>query len=158
MAQSEKDQAVGVLRTGKRKALAINPLVAARYRDRHSVSRKESDPGDALALANVLCTDMHPHRPLPEDSDLGRASAVLARAQQDSLWNREPATACQPAAFPPAGVLPGRLGGLRTLAHRLVPSRGPGAPRSRPDADPRGGVHAHTADGRIPKGRPQASH
>lgn len=48
-----------------------------------------SDPGDALVLANILRTDMHAHRPLPEDSDLGRAIAVLARAQQDSLWNRQ---------------------------------------------------------------------
>lgn len=80
---------VAVLRTGKRQVFAINPLAAARYRDRHSVSRKKSDPGDALVLANVLRTDMHAHRPLPEDSDLARAVAVLARAQQDSLWNRQ---------------------------------------------------------------------
>ncbi len=80
---------VAVLRTGKRKVFAINPLAAARYRDRHSVSRKKSDPGDALVLANILRPDMHAHRPLPEDSDLGCAIAVLARAQQDSLWNRQ---------------------------------------------------------------------
>ncbi|MFT9474488.1 IS110 family transposase [Streptomyces sp. Mo3] len=80
---------VAVLRSGKRKVYAINPLAAARYRDRHSVSRKKSDPGDALVLANSLRTDMHAHRPLPDDSDLGRAIAVLARAQQDALWNRQ---------------------------------------------------------------------
>lgn len=78
-----------VLRSGKRQVFAINPMAAARYRDRHSVSRKKSDPGDALVLANILRTDMHAHRPLPNDSDLGRAIAVLARAQQDSLWNRQ---------------------------------------------------------------------
>ncbi len=39
---------VAVLRTGKRKVFAINPMAAARYRDRHSVSRKKSHPGDAL--------------------------------------------------------------------------------------------------------------
>ncbi|MEV7982132.1 IS110 family transposase [Streptomyces sp. NPDC086519] len=80
---------IAVLRTGKRQVFAINPLAAARYRDRHSVSRKKSDPGDALVLANILRTDMHAHRPLPQDSDLGRSIAVLARAQQDSLWNRQ---------------------------------------------------------------------
>ncbi|MFC0845706.1 IS110 family transposase [Streptomyces noboritoensis] len=80
---------VAVLRTGKRQVFAINPMAAARYRDRHSVSRKKSDPGDALVLANVLRTDMHAHRPLPGDSDLGRAIAVLARAQQDATWNRQ---------------------------------------------------------------------
>jgi transposase len=33
---------VAVLRTGKRKVFAINPMSAARYRDRHSVSRKKA--------------------------------------------------------------------------------------------------------------------
>jgi transposase len=64
-------------------------MAAARYRDRTSVSRKKSDPGDALVLANVLRTDMHAHRTLPNDSDLARAIAVLARAQQDATWNRQ---------------------------------------------------------------------
>ncbi|MDH6695621.1 transposase [Streptomyces sp. MAA16] len=80
---------VPVLRTGKRKVFAINPMAAARYRDRHSVSRKKSDPGDALVLANNLRTDTHAHCPLPDDSELGRAIAVLARAQQDATWNRQ---------------------------------------------------------------------
>lgn len=80
---------VAVLRTGKRQVFAINPMTLARYRDRHSVSRKKSDPGDALVLANVLRTDMHARRPLPQDSDLARAVAVLARAQQDATWNRQ---------------------------------------------------------------------
>lgn len=79
----------GLLRAGKRKVFAINPMAAARYRDRHSVSRKKSDPGDALVLANILRTDMHAHRSLPDDSDLARAIAVLARAQQDATWNRQ---------------------------------------------------------------------
>ncbi|GGS72620.1 hypothetical protein GCM10010222_11770 [Streptomyces tanashiensis] len=80
---------VAVLRAGKRKVFAINPMAAARYRDQHAVSRKKSDPGDALVLANILRTDMHAHRPLPNDSDLARAIAVLARAQQDAVWNRQ---------------------------------------------------------------------
>ncbi|MCC9711512.1 IS110 family transposase, partial [Streptomyces sp. MNU76] len=60
------------------------------YRDRHSVSRKKSDPGDALVLANILRTDMHAHRPLPGDS--GRAIAVLARASRTRCGtdNRSP--------------------------------------------------------------------
>ncbi|MBQ1117323.1 IS110 family transposase [Streptomyces sp. C3-3] len=80
---------VAVLRQGTRQVFAINPLAASRYRDRHSVSRKKSDPGDALVLANILRTDMHAHRTLPNDSDLARAIAVLARAQQDATWNRQ---------------------------------------------------------------------
>ncbi|MDX3771671.1 MULTISPECIES: IS110 family transposase [unclassified Streptomyces] len=80
---------VAVLRQGQRQVFAINPLASSRYRDRHSVSRKKSDPGDALVLANILRTDMHAHRTLPNDSDLARAIAVLARAQQDATWNRQ---------------------------------------------------------------------
>lgn len=80
---------VAVLRQGKRKVFAINPMAAARYRDRHSVSRKKSGPGDALVLANILRTDMYAHRVLPDDSELARAIAVLARAQQDATWNRQ---------------------------------------------------------------------
>lgn len=77
-----------MLRTGKRQVFAINPVAAARYRDRHSVSRKKSDPGDALVLANILRTDIHAHRALPADSAPAQAVAVLARAQQDTTWSR----------------------------------------------------------------------
>lgn len=80
---------VAALRTGSRKVFAINPLAASRYRDRHGVSRKKSDPGDALVLANILRTDMHAHRPLPADSELAQAISVLARAQQDAVWSRQ---------------------------------------------------------------------
>lgn len=80
---------VAALRTGQRPIYAINPLAAARYRDRHGVSRKKSDPGDALVLANILRTDMHAHRALPADSELVQAISVLARAQQDAVWNRQ---------------------------------------------------------------------
>ncbi|MBW8798959.1 MAG: IS110 family transposase [Streptomyces sp.] len=80
---------VAALRTGTRKVFAINPLAASRYRDRHGVSRKKSDPGDALVLANILRTDMVMHRPLPADSDQGRAVAVRAHVQQDAVWNRQ---------------------------------------------------------------------
>jgi transposase len=63
-------------------------MSVARYRDRHSVAGKKSDHGDSFVLANVLRTDMHAHRPLPADSELAQAIAVLARAQQDAVWDR----------------------------------------------------------------------
>lgn len=44
---------VATLRQGPRKIYAVNPMAASRYRDRHGVSRKKSDPGDALVLANI---------------------------------------------------------------------------------------------------------
>ncbi|MEU6996677.1 IS110 family transposase [Streptomyces sp. NPDC046465] len=79
---------VACLRTTGRPVFAINPLAVARYRDRHSVARKKSDAIDAAALANILRTDMAAHRPLPADSELAQAVAVLARAQQDAVWDR----------------------------------------------------------------------
>jgi Transposase len=42
-----------------------------------------------LVLANILRTDAHAHRPLPQDSERAQAIAVLARAQQDAVWNRQ---------------------------------------------------------------------
>ena len=67
----------------------INPMAVARYRDRYSVSRAKSDTGDAFVLANILRTDLQAHRPLPSDSDLAKAVRVLARAQQDAVWDRQ---------------------------------------------------------------------
>src|SRR4051794_8620665 len=79
---------VACLRATGRQVFAINPIAVSRYRDRHSVARKTSDAGDALVLANILRTDMAAHRPLPRDSELAQAIAVLARAQQDAIWDR----------------------------------------------------------------------
>ena len=79
---------VACLRATGRQVFAINPMAVARYRERHSVSRKKSDAIDAAALANILRTDMHMHRPLPDDSELAQAIAVLARGQQDAVWDR----------------------------------------------------------------------
>jgi transposase len=79
---------VACLRATGRQVYPVNPMAVARYRDRHSVSGGKSDKGDSLVLANVLRTDMHAHRPLPADSELAQAIAVLARAQQDAVWDR----------------------------------------------------------------------
>ncbi|MFI5497151.1 IS110 family transposase [Actinoplanes sp. NPDC051859] len=79
---------VAALRETGRAIYAINPMAVARYRERHTVSRKKSDHADAMVLANILRTDAHAHRPLPADSELVRAVAVLARAAQDAVWRR----------------------------------------------------------------------
>lgn len=79
---------VACLRATGRPIYAINPMAAARYRDRHAVSRKKSDHLDAMVLANILRTDAAAHRPLPADTELVEAVAILARAQQDAVWDR----------------------------------------------------------------------
>ncbi|HEV2372031.1 MAG TPA: IS110 family transposase [Streptosporangiaceae bacterium] len=76
------------LRATGRPVYPINPMAVSRYRDRHSIARRKSDHGDAVVLANVLRTDIAAHRPLPADTELAQAIAVLARAQQDAVWER----------------------------------------------------------------------
>jgi transposase len=68
---------------------AINPLSAARYRERHVVSGAKSDPGDAKVLADLVRTDRHQHRPIAGDSELAEAVKVLARAHQNLIWSRQ---------------------------------------------------------------------
>ncbi|MBW8796365.1 MAG: IS110 family transposase [Streptomyces sp.] len=79
---------VACLRATGRPIYVINPLTAARYRDRYALSRKKSDHLDAKVLANILRTDPAEHRPLSADSHLAQAITVLARAQQDAVWDR----------------------------------------------------------------------
>jgi transposase len=80
---------VACLRATGRTVYAINPLAVARYRERHTVARSKSDHADAMTLANILRVDRLHHRQLPADSELVQAIAVLARAQQDAVWNRQ---------------------------------------------------------------------
>lgn len=86
--ETPKGLLVACLRATGRKVYPLNPMSVARYRGRHSVAGRKSDHGDAFVMANVLRTDMHAHRPLPADSELAQAVAVLARAQQDAVWDR----------------------------------------------------------------------
>ena len=67
---------------------AINPLRAARYRERHVVSGAKSDRGDAHALADMVRTDRHQLRPVAGDSDLAEAIKVVARAHKTLIWER----------------------------------------------------------------------
>jgi len=76
------------LRATGRPVYPVNPMAVARYRDRHSIAGRKSDHGDAVVLAGILRTDLHAPRPLPADTELAQAIAVLARAQQDAVWAR----------------------------------------------------------------------
>ena len=67
---------------------AVNPLAAARYRDRHHVSGAKSDASDAKLLADLVRTDRHNHRPIAGDSPDAEAIKVLARAHQNLIWVR----------------------------------------------------------------------
>jgi transposase len=67
----------------------INPMAVSRYRERHAVSGAKSDRADAKLLADLIRTDRHNHRPLPEDSELGEAVKILARSHKALIWTRQ---------------------------------------------------------------------
>jgi transposase len=66
----------------------INPLQAARYRERHAVSGAKADKSDAHTLADMVRTDGHQLRPMAGDSDQAQAVKVVARAHKTLVWER----------------------------------------------------------------------
>ena len=79
---------VSALTAAGYQVFAINPMAAARYRDRHHLSGAKSDAADAKLLADLVRTDRHNHRPLAGDSDQAEAIKVLARTHQSLIWAR----------------------------------------------------------------------
>src|SRR6185436_16356593 len=67
---------------------AVNPLQAARYRERHGVSGAKSDKADAHTLADMVRTDAHQLRPVAADSPRAEAIKVVARAHKTLIWER----------------------------------------------------------------------
>jgi len=68
--------------------IAVNPVQAARYRERYSTSGAKSDAGDAHALADMVRTDRHQLRPVAGDSDQADAVKIVARSHQTLVWDR----------------------------------------------------------------------
>jgi Transposase/Transposase IS116/IS110/IS902 family len=66
----------------------VNPLQAARFRERHGVSGAKSDAGDAHALADMVRTDSHQLRPAAGDSPQAGGIKVLARTHKTMIWER----------------------------------------------------------------------
>ena len=90
---------------------AVNPLAAARYRDRHHVSGAKSDPSDAKLLADLVRTDRHNHRPIAGDSGAGRGDQGAGPGPPESDLGAHPSH--QRAALGAARVLPSGAGGVR---------------------------------------------
>ncbi len=67
---------------------AINPMSAARYRERHSTSGAKSDPGDAHVLAEIVRLDRAHHRPIAGDSAQVEGLKMIARTHQTLVWDR----------------------------------------------------------------------
>jgi transposase len=68
--------------------LAVNPLQAARFRDRLGVSGAKSDAGDAHVLADMVRTHAHELRPVAGDSARAEAVKVVARTHKTLIWER----------------------------------------------------------------------
>ena len=66
----------------------VNPLQAARFRQRHGVSGAKSDAGDARALADMVRTDSHQLRPAAGDTPRAGGIKVLARTHKTMIWER----------------------------------------------------------------------
>lgn len=67
---------------------AVNPLQAARFRDRLGVSGAKSDAGDAHVLADMVRTHSHELRPVAGDSARAEAIKVVARTHKTLIWER----------------------------------------------------------------------
>ena len=67
---------------------AVNPLQAARFRDRLGVSGARSDAGDAHALADMVRTHAHELRTVAGDSPEVEAVKVVARTHKTLIWER----------------------------------------------------------------------
>jgi transposase len=67
---------------------AVNPLQAARYRERLSVSGAKSDAADAHMLADMVRTDAHQLRPVAVDSVAAEAVKVVTRMHKTLIWER----------------------------------------------------------------------
>jgi len=71
---------------------AVNPLQAARYRERLGVSGAKSDAADAHMLADMVRTDAHQLRPVAGDSVQAEAVKVVSRMHKTLIWERTRAT------------------------------------------------------------------
>jgi hypothetical protein len=87
--ETDRGPWVQALLAARYQVYAINPLSAARYRERHVTSGAKSDPGDAKVLADLVRTDRQHHRPIAGDSELAETVKVLARAHQGLIWTRQ---------------------------------------------------------------------
>ncbi len=67
---------------------AVNPLQAARYRQRLAVSGAKSDAADAHMLADMVRTDSHQLRPMAGDSADAEAVKVVTRMHKTLIWER----------------------------------------------------------------------
>ena len=68
---------VGALTAAGYQVFAINPLAAARYRDRHHISGAKSDTSDAKLLADLVA---------PTDTTIAASPATAPMSRRSRCW------------------------------------------------------------------------
>lgn len=86
--ETEREAWVASLVAAGYTVYAINPLSAARYRQRHSTSGAKSDAADAHLLAEIVRLDRAHHRSVAGDSALAEGVKLAARMHQNLVWER----------------------------------------------------------------------
>ena len=120
----------------------INPMSAARYRERHSTSGAKSDRGDAHVLAEIVRLDRAHHRQIAGDSPDVEGLKITARAHQTLIEQFTGAEELQLqglgefypaalAAFEAAGLELTDPDGLELLGRAPDPDRGRALSRSK---------------------------
>src|SRR4029450_8260770 len=79
--------------------LAVNPLQAARYRERRGGWGAKSDAADAHLLADMVRTGAHQLRPVAGDSAAAQAVKVVTRTHKTLIWERTRTTQRTPHAL-----------------------------------------------------------
>jgi transposase len=67
---------------------AVNPLQAARFRDRLGLSGAKSDAADAHLLADMVRTHSHELRPVAGDTAQAEAVKIVSRSHKTLIWER----------------------------------------------------------------------
>ena len=130
--ETDRGLLVGALVAAGYQVVAVNPLAASRYRERHTISRAKSDRADARMLADLVRTDRHHHRRVAGDSGLAEAVKVLARGHQQLVWARQRQAnlvrsalrAFYPAALAAFGSDPGGRDAVAVLGLAPTPELG----------------------------------
>ncbi|WP_433192188.1 IS110 family transposase [Nocardia sp. CA-107356] len=86
--ETDRGPWVGALVAAGYTVLAVNPLQAARFRDRLGVSGDKSDAGDAHVLADMVRTHAHELRTVAGDSARAEAVKVVSRMHKTMIWER----------------------------------------------------------------------
>ena len=86
--ETDRGPWVRALVTAGYAVFAVNPLQAARYRERRGVSGAKSDAADAHMLADMVRTDAHQLRQVAADSAGVEAVKVVTRMHQTLIWER----------------------------------------------------------------------